>query len=337
MHCRSRGLEQALRSRLRNAAPRPRLAMASKLNSPTTSVAIVNVSADGSVYLYKSTVDMGGRAPTPRLADRRRSARRHGGGCGVVRSRIPHQCLTIWARWARARLFHMGPRCGFAAEDARAKLRVLRHRGRAARRHQLSRRPKYSRNAMACKAGNVHRHRELCAELQVARSGDRTVGQCHAILDGRRRRRGGAKSIPKTGHVRILRLINAADCGKPIQPRHRAHAAFRCGDMQLGFTMSEAMHPRRRARSLTRRLLTTRFQGSATSRRWRTSFVAAEQHSGPFGRQGSRRVGHGSACPPAIANAIHDAVGVRITELPITAEAVLRALRVKDGRPLDDE
>jgi hypothetical protein len=29
----------------------------------------------------------------------------------------------------------------------------------------------------------------------------------------------------------------------------------------------------------------------------------------------------------AIANAIHDAVGVRLTELPITAEAVYRALR----------
>jgi putative selenate reductase molybdopterin-binding subunit len=28
----------------------------------------------------------------------------------------------------------------------------------------------------------------------------------------------------------------------------------------------------------------------------------------------------------AIANAIHDAVGVRITELPLTAERVLRAL-----------
>jgi CO/xanthine dehydrogenase Mo-binding subunit len=40
---------------------------------------------------------------------------------------------------------------------------------------------------------------------------------------------------------------------------------------------------------------------------------------------------------PAIANAIHDAVGVRITELPITAEAVLRALRVKAGRPLENE
>jgi hypothetical protein len=28
---------------------------------------------------------------------------------------------------------------------------------------------------------------------------------------------------------------------------------------------------------------------------------------------------------------------VRIMELPITAEAVLRALRAKDGRPLEDE
>ena len=32
--------------------------------SPTTSVAVVNVSADGSVYLYKSTVDMGQGADT---------------------------------------------------------------------------------------------------------------------------------------------------------------------------------------------------------------------------------------------------------------------------------
>jgi CO/xanthine dehydrogenase Mo-binding subunit len=34
---------------------------------------------------------------------------------------------------------------------------------------------------------------------------------------------------------------------------------------------------------------------------------------------------------PAIANAIADAVGVRITSLPITAEKVLQALREKRG------
>ena len=33
---------------------------------------------------------------------------------------------------------------------------------------------------------------------------------------------------------------------------------------------------------------------------------------------------------PAIANAVYDAVGVRITDLPITAEKVLKALREKE-------
>jgi CO/xanthine dehydrogenase Mo-binding subunit len=64
--------------------------------------------------------------------------------------------------------------------------------------------------------------------------------------------------------------------------------------------------------------------------------IVAEQHSGPFGAKGLGETGT-FGVSPAIANAIDDAVGVRIMELPITAEAVLRALRAKDGRPLEDE
>ena len=64
--------------------------------------------------------------------------------------------------------------------------------------------------------------------------------------------------------------------------------------------------------------------------------VEAEQHSGPFGAKGLGESGT-FGVSPAIANAIHDAVGVRITELPITAEAVLRALRAQAGQPLEDE
>jgi CO/xanthine dehydrogenase Mo-binding subunit len=37
---------------------------------------------------------------------------------------------------------------------------------------------------------------------------------------------------------------------------------------------------------------------------------------------------------PAIANAIHDAIGVRIRALPITPEKVLRALAEKKGEPV---
>jgi len=38
---------------------------------------------------------------------------------------------------------------------------------------------------------------------------------------------------------------------------------------------------------------------------------------------------------PAIANAVEDAVGVRLTALPLTQEAIYRGLRAAEGRPLE--
>ena len=51
---------------------------------------------------------------------------------------------------------------------------------------------------------------------------------------------------------------------------------------------------------------------------------------GPFGAKG---VGEPTLVPtmPAILNAIYDAVGVRITDLPATAEKVLMAIKAKEG------
>jgi CO/xanthine dehydrogenase Mo-binding subunit len=63
--------------------------------------------------------------------------------------------------------------------------------------------------------------------------------------------------------------------------------------------------------------------------------VDAEQTSGPFGAKGVGESGT-FAVSPAIANAIEDAVGVRLTSLPLTAEAVYRALRLAQGRPLEE-
>jgi CO/xanthine dehydrogenase Mo-binding subunit len=61
-----------------------------------------------------------------------------------------------------------------------------------------------------------------------------------------------------------------------------------------------------------------------------------DQTNGPFGAKGVGEVS--TFCPsPAIANAIDDAVGVRITEMPLTPEAVYRALRAKQGAPLEEE
>lgn len=60
------------------------------------------------------------------------------------------------------------------------------------------------------------------------------------------------------------------------------------------------------------------------------TMLAPVPHSeGPFGAKG---IGEETTipCPPAVPNAIYNAVGVRIKELPITSEKVLKALKEKE-------
>ncbi len=51
---------------------------------------------------------------------------------------------------------------------------------------------------------------------------------------------------------------------------------------------------------------------------------------GPFGAKGIGEPAM-TAVAPAIANAVCDAIGVRIFELPITPEKVVRALQQSEG------
>jgi xanthine dehydrogenase molybdenum-binding subunit len=55
-------------------------------------------------------------------------------------------------------------------------------------------------------------------------------------------------------------------------------------------------------------------------------FIETNDPTGPFGAKGAGEPGMVPTAP-AIANAIYDAVGVRIHDLPITPEKVLNALR----------
>ncbi len=59
-----------------------------------------------------------------------------------------------------------------------------------------------------------------------------------------------------------------------------------------------------------------------------TDLVESMDPAGPFG---AKEVGQGPLLPimPAIANAVYDAVGVRIDEVPITPEKILKALQQK--------
>ena len=61
-----------------------------------------------------------------------------------------------------------------------------------------------------------------------------------------------------------------------------------------------------------------------------STLVDSYEPEGPFG---AKEVGEGATLPVlgAIANAVADAIGVRIFELPITPEKVLNAIRSKNN------
>jgi CO/xanthine dehydrogenase Mo-binding subunit len=105
--------------------------------------------------------------------------------------------------------------------------------------------------------------------------------------------------------------------------------------MQLGFTMFERMDfDGGQVRNAS--LADYKIPGMHDIPPMDNSVVDAEQRNGPFGAKG---VGESAtfAISPAIANAIEDAIGVRITSLPLTPEAVYRAIRAARGEPLEDE
>jgi CO/xanthine dehydrogenase Mo-binding subunit len=66
---------------------------------------------------------------------------------------------------------------------------------------------------------------------------------------------------------------------------------------------------------------------------FRPLVVEVPHETGPFGAKGAGETG-ALTVAPAIANAIQDATGVRIRDLPITPERILRALAEKKGEPV---
>jgi hypothetical protein len=65
-----------------------------------------------------------------------------------------------------------------------------------------------------------------------------------------------------------------------------------------------------------------------------TDLVEVPDAEGPFG---AKEVGQGPLLPimPAVANAVFDAVGVRVDEVPITPEKILKALTARaQGKPV---
>ena len=123
------------------------------------------------------------------------------------------------------------------------------------------------------------------------------------------------------------------DAGRPINPGIVETQISGGALMQLGFTMFEKMELD--AGQVTNASLADyKIPGMHDLPVVMENLaVDTYQSNGPFGAKGVGEVA--TFCvSPAIANAIDDAVAVRITELPLTAEVVYRAICAARGQPL---
>jgi CO/xanthine dehydrogenase Mo-binding subunit len=129
----------------------------------------------------------------------------------------------------------------------------------------------------------------------------------------------------ETGTVRIVRFVQAQDVGVAINPM-AVEGQIEGGAVQgIGRALSEAVVIQE-GRILNPSLTTYLMPLAPDIPAIENVLVEVPTEEGPFG---ARAVAEppGFGPPAAIANAIEDAVGVRIKELPLSADKILRALR----------
>jgi CO/xanthine dehydrogenase Mo-binding subunit len=133
----------------------------------------------------------------------------------------------------------------------------------------------------------------------------------------------------ETGQVKVLQLVSVGDTGTAINPRHCEQQLQGAAIMHLGLTMFEEMIFDE-GQLINGSLLDYQVASFKDMPESVQPIVVQVPHEdGPFGAKGVGETG-ALTVAPAIANAIHDAVGVRIRDLPITPERVLRALVEKN-------
>ena len=142
---------------------------------------------------------------------------------------------------------------------------------------------------------------------------------------------------PDTGIVVVERVWIAHDIGRSINPMLVMGQVEGSVYMALGEILMEEMAYRENRNVVHKFPSMLEYKSPTTMEMCdvKTYLIEDPDPNGPYG---AKEVGQGPLLPvpPAVANAVYNAVGVRIDEVPITPEKVLRALKEKargrDGR-----
>ena len=316
--------------------------------SPTTSVAMVNLCGDGSCTLYCSTVDMGQASDTAMAQIVGEVLGLEPESLRIMRPDTditPSDMATLGSRST----FHMGNAVRLAADHAREQLIAVAAASLGADPEKLQVR----NGAVVSTTGEQITLREIMVARFGMQAGniigigsytpnyskpDPQTGQSANVTPFWMVGGTGAEIEvdTETGHLRVTKLVNAGDVGCAINPEIVKRQLNGAGLMQFGFTLFEQMLLDN-GQVINASLADCKVPGFLDlPEEILAEFIEVPHQRGPFGAKGMGETGT-FAVSPAIANALFDAAGVRILEMPLTPEKVLRAIREKEKLPLGNE
>ena len=125
----------------------------------------------------------------------------------------------------------------------------------------------------------------------------------------------------ETGSVEMIDYVAVVDCGTPINP-NLARVQTEGGIAQgIGMALFEDIQYSERGQMLNNSLMQYKIPTRLDVGKIRVDFESSFEGSHPFGAKSIGEIVIDTPCP-AIAAAVYNAAGVRVSEMPITPEKV---------------
>lgn len=305
-------------------------------NTPSTSTASVKMNEDGSLDVLTSSVEMGQGASTVlvQIAAQRAGVPVHRVRLSQVDTDVtPFDHSTSSSRTT----FAMGDAIGMAIEEVNTQLRALASdhfevspddvalgQGQAAVRGAPDRSVDYGTLIRGARRGNLLGHAINTTEAKPDPQTGRPGASAHY------HQAAGAAEVAvdvETGAVRVLRLHSAVFAGRAINPTLCELQLDGSALFGLGQALFEQIH--QDGGQITNANLGDYL---IPALRDVPGNLEAALYEEP-GHDEVHGIGEVSAplAPPAIANAVADALGVRVVDLPLTPERILRAWRERSN------
>ncbi|MFC2095337.1 xanthine dehydrogenase family protein molybdopterin-binding subunit [Candidatus Bipolaricaulota bacterium] len=130
----------------------------------------------------------------------------------------------------------------------------------------------------------------------------------------------------ETGKVRVVHYVAAVDCGVAINPQLAEGQMEGAIVNGIGYALTEEMILSSKGRVRNPSLFDYKIPGMLDIPPMDIILVESYEPTGPMGAKSVGEIGINGPIP-TIANAIYDAVGIRLTETPFTPERVLAAMK----------